>query len=145
MKTYKILLLFSLTVFFNCSLGNDMTTNSTPQINITWHLSQTTGGIEGVNDQFETGTVVWTFYESTGSLYVENQNTDTTKQDFLASGTYSYTIDKVGEQQFITIDGVEYGEIIITDNDFTINENMKSTGEESDGFVYTFKKVIEQV
>ncbi|MFH6771665.1 hypothetical protein [Gaetbulibacter aestuarii] len=145
MKTYKILLLFTLTLFFNCSLGNDNTTNSVPKTNITWHLTQTTGGIEGVNDQFELGTVVWTFYESTGVLYVDNQNTDTTKEAFLSSGNYTYSINQVGGLKFITIDGVEYGEIIINTNDFTINENNKSTGTESDGFVYTFQKVVEQL
>lgn len=145
MKTYKILLLLSLTLVLSCSIGNDSTTNSTPKINLTWHLTQTTGGVSGVDDQFAQGTVVWTFYETTGTLYVDNQNADSSKEDFLASGNYTYAIDKIGDQQFISIDGVEYGEIIINNTNFTINENIKSTGDGADGYIYNFQKVIEQI
>ena len=145
MKIYKTLLLFSLTLLLNCSLGNDINSNDVPKTNITWHLVQTTGGIEGVNDEFALSTVVWAFYDNTGDLIVDNQNTDVNKQDFLDSGTYTYSLATIEGQNFITIDGTEYGEIIIGPNEFVINENTKSTGDGADGFIYTFEKVIEQI
>ena len=121
-----------------------MNANDVPKTNTTWHLVQTNGGIQGVNDQFELGTIVWTFYENTGNLIVNNQNTDANKQDFLDSGTYTYSLETIEGQNFITIDGTEYGEITIRPNEFIIDENTKSTGDGADGFIYTFEKVVSK-
>ncbi|MFH4967634.1 hypothetical protein V8G61_05450 [Gaetbulibacter sp. M240] len=145
MKTYKTILLISLILFLNCSLGNDTSANDVPKTNTTWHLVQTTGGIEGVNDQFELGTIVWTFYDNTGNLIIDNQNTDANKEDFLDSGTYTFSLATIEGQNFITIDGTEYGEITIGAIEFIIDENTKSTGDGADGFIYTFEKVVEEI
>ena len=147
MKKFSFLLFFSLLLFFSCSLDNNSTSNTPTQYKLSWHLIETTGGIGGVDDLFEPGTVVWSFNENTGTLTVDNQNTEYTKEDFLDSGTYTYSIDPNPDNTdyFITIDDVEYGKIIIGSNKFTIDENQKSTGTSTDGFIYTFQKVVTPI
>jgi len=144
MKPYCTILIIAFSFLISCSVGDDIPQNSN-EVRITWHLKQTTGGVAGINDEFAIDDVVWSFSEDEGTLNVDNQNTDTEKQDFLDSGTYSFSIATINGENFISIGGVEYGEIIIGNTQFTINENYTSVGEIADGFIYTFQRVTEQI
>mgnify|MGYP003624175206 CR=1 FL=1 len=144
MKRHLIIALSFIFILSSCSLNSDSDTENDNQevILYTWHLIKTEGGLAGVNQQFELDTVIWTFDELNGILKIENNNDDDTKQDLLDSGTYNFSISTVGEN-FIFIDSIEYGQITVETNTFTIDENNKSTGQGADGFLYTFQRVAK--
>lgn len=141
----NFLIAFSfLFILTSCSL-NDANNNDEAQEVILsfWHLRETSGGFAGVNDQFELDTVVWFFDETNGTVTIENNNTDDTKQDALDSGTYTYSIITGDIGLFIIVDGNELGEITIDQTNFVIDQNNTSGGVAADGFVYTFQRVNE--
>jgi hypothetical protein len=139
MKFYKLILIISFLSLNNCSLSNDSVT--TPQvIKIYWNLVNTSGGVAGVDDDFQIGTITWSFNEATEILTVVNNNTDNTKQDFLDSGEYGFSVLTVGEDLFLVIDSVEIGRFTVTSNQLIINGNETSEGTVTDGFNYTFTK-----
>ena len=140
MKRNFLILLSSIFMLTSCSLDND-NTDAPEIILVTWHLIETNGGIAGINDQFNLDTIIWSFSGANGSLVVENNNTTDTKQDLLDSGIYSFTISTINEENFIFIDDIEYGQITIVTDGFTIDENNRTNGQLADGFVYTFQKV----
>ncbi|NNC51120.1 MAG: hypothetical protein HKO01_11350 [Flaviramulus sp.] len=140
MKKPILILIICFLTLFNCSLGNE-TNNTPPQIvKIYWNLVNVSGGFEGVNDNFEVGTIIWEFNDSTETLSVDNQNNDDTKQDGLDSGNYSYSIFNVEDESYIIVDDIEVGSMTLTSNELVINENETSEGSAADGFIYTFSK-----
>lgn len=144
MKRNFFIALSFLFILSNCSLNdNDNDTNDNfEQFTLTWHLISTTGGIAGINDQFNLDTVVWIFDEPTETLTIENNNTDDTKQDLLDSGTYQFSFVTEGEDSYIFVNGNELGEFTISQTNFIIDENNTSEGQLTDGFIYTFERVV---
>lgn len=141
----NFLIVFSfLFILTSCSLDNENNNDEEQQVILSfWHLRDTSGGFAGVSDQFELDTVVWFFDETNGTITIENNNTDDTKQDAFDSGTYTYSIITDDTDQFIIIDGNELGEITVDLTDFIIDENNTSNGLVADGFVYSFQRVNE--
>ncbi|MCF8274967.1 MAG: hypothetical protein K9I95_14165 [Flavobacteriaceae bacterium] len=126
-------------ILTSCSLSSD---NSNPQfVKTEWHLRTVTGGIEGVNNSFDFKTVIWTFDETLGLLYIVNNNTNTSAEDGFDSGTYTYSLLDNGNNSFITINQTEFGSLTILNKQLIINQNEKSTGSGADGFIYTFQLV----
>jgi hypothetical protein len=143
MKYYLIILLFVFGLS-SCSLNDDVNDTAIDPIEkVEWHLLLTTGGISGVNDQFNLQTVIWSFNEITSTLIVENNNDDDTKQDFLDSGTYTYNIVTENGLGYITINDSEVGRIFFKSlNQMVIDENQLPDGSGADGFIYNFTKVL---
>ena len=141
----KILMAHFCLFTLSCSINND---NNNVPVNYTveWHLTNVTGGVEGVDETFDMGTIIWVFDESNGILTVENTNNDDSKEDGLDSGSYNYSIANIGNDSFISIDSNELGEIsFITNSQLSIDQNSTSQGTGADGFIYTFtRKLIEQ-
>jgi hypothetical protein len=136
---YPISILFiCFLTFINCSTNNDDTQPKV--IEVYWSLTNTTGGLAGVDDDFNKGEIKWVFNELTETLIVDNQNTDNTKQDGLASGNYSYSILEVGLDSFLLIDSEEVGRLLVSTSKLTLDENVTSQGDLNDGFVYTFTR-----
>jgi hypothetical protein len=143
MKQYTCAVFSFLFLLTSCSINDNNNNDLQPIVLSFWHLTNTTGGISGVDDSFELDTVVWFFDEINGSLTVSNNNTEETKEDALESGTYTFSIVPEGDKNFIIIDGIELGEITVNEPNFVINENITSDGETSDGFIYTFQRVTQ--
>ena len=144
MKLNFFLIVSLLLLQTSCSIDN--VNNDNPEITlVTWHLINTTGGIAGVDHQFSLDSVIWAFNNSIKSLAIENKNTDDTKQDLLESGTYNFSITTIDDNNYIFINDIEYVQVIIESATFTIDENSKTTGEVTDGFVYTFQKVETKI
>lgn len=128
----------------SCSINNN--TDAPTNYKVEWHLTHVGGGIASVDETFEMGTIIWTFNEPTGILTVENTNEDDSKEDGLASGSYSYSIASVGNASFLTIDSNEFGEIAFTsENKLSIDQNSTSEGSGADGFIYTFTRKLIQL
>ena len=136
----KIKLLFILCcslVLSSCSVSN----NDEPEQNYKslWHLINVSGGFAGVNESFELETIIWSFDEATLKLTVANNNQDNAIQDGLDAGTYDYSIINTNGESFLVIDGNELGELTFSQAGMQIDENLKSTGNGADGFIYSFQ------
>lgn len=137
--TYCLVLLLSIT---SCSIDSD-TNQEEQNYQVFWHLRNVSGGVSGVDDDFELETIVWTFNETTSMLNIENNNTDDTKQEGLPTGDYTYSVIQSESRSFLVIGGTELGEITSpASNLLVINENEKSTGTGADGFIYTFQREL---
>ena len=74
------------------------------------------------------------------SIVIENNSNIIGIYDGLDSGTYTFTIEGDDINSFIIIDGIEFGEIIVTNNEFTIDQNNSTSGIITDGFILRFEK-----
>lgn len=123
----------------SCSISSD---NNVPQfVRAEWHLKNVSGGIDGVNNNFDLNTIIWAFNESLGTLNITNNNTDTTKEDGFDTGNYTFSLINNSNNSFIVINQNELGSLTILNNQLIINQNEKSTGAGADGYIYTFKLV----
>lgn len=140
MKSKLLILLTLFISLSNCSIDNNSTNNPPQVIKIYWNLINVSGGIAGVNEDFQSGTITWTFDEPTETLTIFNNNTNVNIEDGLDSGTYSYSILNVEDKSFLVLDSNELGSIELTTNQLTINENIKSESNVADGFIYLFSR-----
>jgi len=123
----------------SCSLSND---NDNPQyVRSEWHLKNVSGGIDGVNNDFDLSTVIWTFNEALGTLNIVNNNTNEELEDGYDTGNYTYSLIDNGNNSFIIINQIEFGSLTLSNNKLIINQNEKSTGTGADGYIYTFQLV----
>ncbi len=149
MKVKFLVPIIALFLLFNCSVNDDNNTDQQEPQEIQiyqWHLTNVSGGIEGVDLDFEMDTVIWVFtvdFVGSGTLQVQNNNTDTTLEDGLETGIFSVSIPVYDSQSILFIDGDEFGGVLTpTEEDLVINQNITSNGAGSDGFIYTFKRKI---
>ena len=130
--------LIFIVILTSCSIKNE---DDKPQVvRSEWHLKNVSGGLEGVNNDFDFNQVIWMFNEFQGSLTVLNNNTNAI-EDGLDSGTYTYSLLDDGTTTFLIIDDNEFGGLIILNNNLTIDQNLTSTGTGADGFIYSFQLV----
>lgn len=143
MKYYLILACISFFTLTNCSIG-EVDTSEPQVIRVLWHLKNVSGGIAGVDNDFNNGVIIWEFKSETSSVTVTNTNSDTAIEDGLDSGTYTYSIEEVNNQEYLTIGSNELGSISVTSNgnQLIIDQNETSTGPAADGYIYTFDKSI---
>jgi len=99
------------------------------------------GGIDGVNNDFDLSTVIWTFNEALGTLNIVNNNTNEELEDGYDTGNYTYSLIDNGNNSFIIINQIEFGSLTLSNNKLIINQNEKSTGTGADGYIYTFQLV----
>lgn len=137
MKKNILILISFCFILTSCSLSDDTQSNPVVTKNI-WHLVAVNGGIAGINEQFSTGTIIWDFDDQSLRLTVENNNTDEGIEDSFDSGVYDYSIENIGDDSYLSIDGNEIGSLNFTQSGLVINQNMMSTGTGADGYVYTF-------
>ncbi|MEC3908859.1 hypothetical protein VOI54_17660 [Tamlana sp. 2201CG12-4] len=136
---FIIICLITLT---SCSISDDTPDN---EVSITqWSLINVSGGLAGINTDFESGIIVWRFNNLDGTLSVLNNNDDNSLEDGLDSGTYNHLFIEKDEDLFLTIDGIEYGLVTISEDTetFILNQNITSTGSGADLFIYTFEKSV---
>lgn len=151
MKLKYLASFLSLFFLLSCSIDNDdnnLDLQEQQEIEIfQWHLTNVSGGIEGIDIDFENDTVIWVFsvdFAGSGSLQVENNNADNSIEDGLDSGVYSISIPVYNGQSILFIEGNEYSGLHTpSDEDLILNTNITSNGKiGSDGFIYTFKRKI---
>ncbi|WP_100614409.1 hypothetical protein [Confluentibacter citreus] len=143
MKYYLIIACVSFFTLTNCSIGD--INNDIPQVTrVLWNLNNVSGGIDGVDNDFASGVIVWEFKNGTSTLTVSNTNNNAAIEDGLNSGTYSFSVNKIGNVEYLTINSSEFGSLTFTTNDtvLIINQNETSTGTGNDGYIYTFTKSV---
>ena len=136
MKNILVALCLTL-MFMNCKSDDDSHDNS-GTLQGEWSLVNVSGGLAGVDDNFDTGVIVWSFNQETLTLTVTNNNTEIVVYDGLPTGTYEYKV--------LTTDGVT-SSLVIDDYDFSmIIDTLTHTtlllddGIVVDGFGVTFKR-----
>jgi len=133
----KIIFTLLSVLLVSCSLDSDLQPTTNPIAN--WSLVQSIGGVSGTTSDFQTDQIVWTFDEVSGVLTVEHNTSGVSEA--LDPGTYDYTIENIANANFIFINGVEYGSIIIGVSTFRIDQNITSDGSSvSDKFEYRFSR-----
>ena len=141
MKKSILIVLSCCFLLSNCSVNNS--TSSSPQnVKYFWHLINVTGGIAGVDWEFNVNTIVWDFDADAGTLTVENNNTDDNIEDGLDSGIYEYYEISTDNVTYLVVDDIELGSLEIVNNQLKINQNEMTTGTVSDGYIYTFQVEI---
>lgn len=135
---------------FGCSVdSNDNTQDfkqETAQV-FQWHLINVSGGLVGVDIDYDMDTIIWVFdvdSVGSGSIEIQNNNTDDTLEDAFDTGVYSVSIPVYDTQSILFVNGDEFAGVLTpTDDDLVLNTNITSRGNiGSDGFVYTFKRKV---
>ncbi|WP_341216496.1 hypothetical protein [uncultured Wocania sp.] len=140
MKKSVILILSCFFIFSSCS--NDEDPIDPQKIKYLWHLVKVTGGVAGIDEEFNLETIVWAFNDANKTLVVENNNDDDTIEDGLDSGTYEYSVLDLDGKSYLTVNNNELGSFEISQSALVINQNIMSTGDGADGFIYTFQRTI---
>ena len=128
--------LFILSLIFLTSLAScDSHESLSDEENLmgTWNLIHVSGGVDGRNLVFEPGLIIWTFNDNTHKVTIINSSEN--GLSVFQSGIYSYSIERVGNYKTITIDGIHFGQIEISQNQVLIDQKV------ADGVLLELKKV----
>ena len=109
------------------SCNNDDSIQATT-INGTWNLKNISGGLAGINDDYDQGIIKWVFDSQALTLTVENNNSQNTFYDGFESGIYSYSILESGGNSYLFVEDTEFGGYTFTENNLLLDQNKISTG-----------------
>ncbi len=101
-----------------------------------WQLKNVSGGLMGINLNYTTGEVIWSFDENTSKLTVINNIISTGSKSIfarLATGTYTFSISKNGKRKNLFVDNVDFGTIHVNNGVLLLDE-----GVAADGFLTEF-------
>jgi len=98
-----------------------------------WNLIHISGGVDGRNLTFVPGLIIWTFNEDTHMVTIINSSEN--GLSVLQSGTYSYAIEGAGNDKTIIVDGLNLGNIEISQNQISIDQRV------ADGILLELTKV----
>ncbi len=127
------LLLIPILFLTNC------TSDDTVKANEKWHLKNLSGGFAGVNNNFSSEEVVWTFNKQNLTLTIE-KNTHQAISG-LSEGSYPYEIREVDNHSYISIDNGDFVSITILNTEIIIDENtLINGGVSADGFTIKLEK-----
>jgi len=121
----------------SCDLDNFSSYGET-QINSSWVLKNTSGGIAGINDNFNNGDVIWDFNGANHTLKV-SKKINTTGSG-IPAGTYTYSLKQEGKTSKLVI---KQEDVVYTTLNYEfLNENGVVFKDDvvADGFQYTFVK-----
>lgn len=137
MKNTIYILTFTL-LMLSCNTDDNSQQNAEPTIGGQWNLVNVTGGLAGVDDDFEVGLIIWDFNEDNLELTVTNNNTANVIYDGLSSGTYDYEVlSTTGEAAYLVIHNFGINDEIITLN---ASQLVLDEGVAADGFLLTFSR-----
>lgn len=140
MKLNSVFLTLLLGIAFFVGCTDDIHTSPQDQsLNGTWKLINLSGGFAGLDENYPSGTITWTFNSHNQTLIIDN-NQPTSKSFIFDSGTYNYSIIEMNTQKYLKIDNEEYGELTILSHELIIDQNKISNGVGADGFIMKFEK-----
>jgi len=132
--TFYILVLMLFTL--SCNSDDDTQQNSEPTLDGSWSLVNVTGGLAGVDDDFEIGLIIWDFNQDNLELTVTNNNTVNVIYDGFPTGTYDYEIfTETNGEMSVVINTVSYRVTNLTSSQLVIDE-----GVVADGFLLLFSR-----
>jgi len=131
-----LLMILGLVVFTNCN--NDDDSNQEETLNGIWNVKNISGGISGIDDDYDNGIITWTFNNQV--LTIKNNESQGNIYSGFESGTYNYSTNEVNGINYITINNAEYGGYTLSINNLTINQNETSSGSGADFFMLQFER-----
>ena len=138
MKIGKLSLLMILGIVLFTSCNNDDDSTESESIIGIWNVKNISGGINGIEDEYETGIITWAFNNQT--LTVENNDAQGNIYSGFESGTYNYSANEINGINYIIIDNAEYGSYTLSNNNLTINQNETTSGSGADGFMLQLER-----
>ncbi len=132
----SLLMISGIILFTSCS--NDEESTTLESLNGIWNVKNISGGIAGINDDYDDGTITWTFTNQ--MLTVENNESQGNLYSGFESGTYNYTVSEINGFQYIFINNVEFGSYALATNSLIIDQNETSSGAGADGFILQLER-----
>jgi hypothetical protein len=129
----KVVYILVSVLLLSCSLNDD---NNAPARDAKWSLIKISGGIEGIEINLEKGEITWVFDEVNNNIIVEVNIDDPLIG--LSEGTYPYELETINNELFLFVDGSEFGALTISNTQLTIDQNITSTGNAADLFLFRF-------
>lgn len=121
------------------SCGNDddnQNNNDEGLLDGQFSLVNVSGGLLGVDDDFEIGLITWDFDGYNWVLTVDNNNSANVAYDGLPSGTYDYQIlTTTGEDAYLVVNEVNFSYRIAL---YDSSELLLDEGIAFDGFLLSF-------
>ena len=127
-----VLILISI-LLFSCSLSDDA---NTPTRDAKWSLINISGGIAGTVLNFDRGQITWVFDEANNNIIVEVNIND--PMIGLSEGIYPYELETINNELFLFVDNDEFGALTISATQLKIDQNITSTGNAADLYVFRF-------
>ena len=109
-----------------------------------WNLESISGGFIGLNCEYDLGDIVWEFKEEdvlevTVNAMITSQLCQGNYTD-LGTEIYTYSVFENNDRVYLSVDGVERGELDVNENMFFINGNNTTVGDGADGIGTSFIK-----
>ena len=148
MRNTVLILISCFFLIYSCSINdNNLPEESNQQREVyQWHLINVSGGLAGVDIDYDLETIIWVFnvgFSGNGGLIVENDNTDSSLEDGINTGSYNISMQVIENGTYLFIEGEEFGKVSTpTSVDLIIDQNSLSTGTGADGYIYTFKRKV---
>jgi hypothetical protein len=134
-KTIYIIIITLLTL--SCNSDDEASQNEEPSLIGPWSLVNVSGGLAGVNDDFEIGVITWDFNENFLEFTVTNTNATNVIFDGLPTGTYNFRVlSSTGEDAFLVTDTYSYEITTLTGTQLKLDEGIAF-----DGFLLTFTRL----
>jgi len=134
----SLIMILGIVLFTNCNNDDDDDSTQTESLNGIWNIKNISGGFAGINDEYETGIITWTFNNQI--LTVENNDIQGNIYSGFETGTYSYSSTEINGANYIIIENSEYGGYTLSTNNLTINQNETTSGSGADGFMLQFER-----
>ncbi len=124
---WLFLLIIPILLMSSCKEEN----NDILSIEGTWKLNNVSGGLAGINIDYNDGDVNWIFTPTTQKLEVQNNiETDGPEQIYsmFDTGIYDYNIVNENDLEQLYIDGVNVGTITYDENEMNIDQGIAVDG-----------------
>lgn len=137
-KLFHLVFCFSIILISNCKGDDDI--SQSINLDGVWNIKNISGGIGGMDENYKSGDIIWTFNTQALTLKVENNNDLENNYSNIGSGMYPYFIVEDNGKEYLEINNNEYGSFRIIDDKLTINQNETSSSNGADGFILEFER-----
>ena len=130
------ILLFSVLIISCTRSDDDPNLENISSVNLEgeWNLVNISGGLLGMDQNFEIGTIIWDFDVSDQMVTVTNNNTIEGVFDSFPTGVYPYSISAPADIDELIVNDVNLGIFILGTRSFSVNELFE------DGFQIRFER-----
>ena len=125
-------------VLLGCT--NDNNHGNDDVVKGSWSLINVSGGIAGVDDDFEKGKIVWKFDAKGETLVVVNNDDSNSIYNGLTTRTYAYSVLQEKGKFYLFVNDKEVGGIFVTETKLVLDQNIITLGNGADGFVLVLEK-----
>lgn len=134
---YMILCIIALSC--SCNTYKNLSEEQEYSINGVWHLKNTRGGLNEINDDYDFGAITWTFDDVGQTLTVEKNNAINTLYG-IEPGTYSYVIQEYNGYTYIMVEKLQFRLDALDNSSIKIIQNVLIFGVGVHGFILEFRR-----